>query len=105
MSYTVLFTVSNLIISRAYPGERQSLAGSVFNTVSQLGNSVGLAVVAALAASVTTHDSENPNFSTPFELGSGYHASFWTLFASMVLVCIISIWGLRKEGKVGGKSD
>ena len=33
----------------------QSLAGGVFSEVSQFGNSVGLAVTAAIAASVTEH--------------------------------------------------
>ncbi|OJD27574.1 hypothetical protein ACJ73_01032 [Blastomyces percursus] len=51
----LLFTVSNLVISDAFPADIQSLAGGVFNEVSQFGNSVGLAVTASIAASVTEH--------------------------------------------------
>ncbi|PYI01213.1 MFS general substrate transporter [Aspergillus sclerotiicarbonarius CBS 121057] len=52
---TVLWTVSSLVISRSFPGDSQALAGGVFNTISQLGNCVGLAITAAIAASVTAH--------------------------------------------------
>ena len=103
---SVLFTVSNLIISNAYPGKNQGLAGGVFNVMSQIGNSVGLAVTAAIAASVTIHGTPkdlNPN--GPEALLKGYHAAFWTMLASMVFVCCIAFWGLRKGGKVGRKIE
>lgn len=45
--------MSSLVISRAFPAGSQALAGGFFNTISQLWNSVGLAVVAAIADSVT----------------------------------------------------
>ncbi|RYP66130.1 hypothetical protein DL771_007964 [Monosporascus sp. 5C6A] len=91
----VLFTVSNLIISQAYPGKSQSLAGGVFNAVSQVGNSVGLAVTAAIASSVTQQSSSDD------ALLRGYHAAFWTCFAAMFLVVPITFFGLKKGGKVG----
>lgn len=107
---TVLFTVSNLIISKAYPGQKQALAGGVFNAISQLGNSVGLAVVAAVSASVSSHSAGegNPNDEAaqlPSVLLKGYQSAFWLMFGSMIFVCIFSFWGLRKEGKVGQKDD
>ncbi|KAL2865088.1 major facilitator superfamily domain-containing protein [Aspergillus lucknowensis] len=74
----VLFTVSNLIISRAYPGQNQALAGAVFNSVSQVGNSVGLAVSAAVAASVTEHSND--------DMLKGYQAAYWLMFAAMVVL-------------------
>ncbi|KAI0195520.1 major facilitator superfamily domain-containing protein [Astrocystis sublimbata] len=49
----VLFTVSNLVISDAFPPELQSLAGGVFNEIAQFGNAVGLAVAAAIAMAVS----------------------------------------------------
>ena len=106
---TVLFTVSNLIISKAYPDQKQALAGGVFNAVSQLGNSVGLAVVAAISSSVSAHksnqDSSDETSQDPSALLKGYQAGFWLMFGSMILVCFISFWGLRKEGKVGSKEE
>ena len=101
----VLFTVSNLIISNSYPGENQGLAGGVFSVVSMIGNSVGLAVSAAIAASVTMHKSKDEAMDNPTALLKGYHVSFWTLLGCMILVCIVTFWGLKDGGKVGEKED
>ncbi|KAL8895231.1 MAG: hypothetical protein Q9192_003764 [Flavoplaca navasiana] len=97
----VLFTVSNLIISNAYPGEEQSLAGGVFNQVSQIGNSVGLALTAAIAASITEHD----DATGVDALLKGYRAVFWTIFASMGVVVVVTFFGLKKGGLVGSKGS
>lgn len=87
-----------------------ALAGSVFNTISQLGNSVGLAVTAVIAASVTAHDNGLANdTSTSSQAGGqlleGYRAAYWTIFAGMVVVFLVSSLGLRHVGKVGNKQD
>ena len=96
----VLFTASNLVISNAYPVDVQSLAGGVFNEVCQLGNSVGLAVTAAIASSVTAHlTSPDPTEA----LLQGYRAAFWTIFAATVVVLPVSFFGLAKSGLVGKK--
>lgn len=63
----MFWTVSSLVISRAFSAESQALAGAIFNTVSQLGNSVGLAVTVAIAASITEHDA-NANSETTGQL-------------------------------------
>ncbi|CAF9934381.1 MAG: hypothetical protein HETSPECPRED_009211 [Heterodermia speciosa] len=97
----VLFTVSNIIISNAYPGEEQSLAGGVFNQVSQIGNSVGLAVTAAIAASVTEHSAATGADA----LLQGYRSVFWTVFAAMAVVVVVAFFGLKKGGLVGSKED
>ncbi|KAH0541696.1 hypothetical protein FGG08_003859 [Glutinoglossum americanum] len=95
-----LFTVSNIVIASVFPTETQGLAGGVFNTVSQIGKSVGLALVALIANSVT----ENSVFedkSSPEALLEGYRAAFWFLFALSVTSLSVSVWGLRKVGRVG----
>lgn len=98
----VLFTVSNLILSDAFPPELQSLAGGVFNEVSQFGNSVGLAVTAAIAASVDQHSHiDDPRLS----LMQGFRAAFWTIFAGTAAVFIICLFGLGKGGIVGKKNN
>lgn len=94
---TVLFSVSNLLISDAFPAEVQSLAGGVFNEVAQFGNAVGLAVTAAIAASVTEHSHAEGKTATM----DGYRAAFWTIFASTATVLIISIVGMRRVGTIG----
>ncbi|VTO88819.1 unnamed protein product [Fusarium graminearum] len=98
----VLFTVSNLVISDAYPPEMQSLAGGVFNEVAQFGNSVGLAITAAIAASVTEHSGITAREEA---LMKGYRAAFWTIFASCSTVTIVVWLGLKKGGIVGRKQD
>ena len=96
----VLFTVSNLVIAGAFSVQQQALAGGVFNSIAQMGNSVGLGVCATIAASTTGEDSMGPD-----QLLRGYRAAFWTMFASTIIVCAISLLGLGKGGKVGRKED
>jgi hypothetical protein len=98
----VLFTVSNLVISDAFPPEVQSLAGGVFNEVSQFGNSVGLAVTAAIAASITDRSTLERSEDA---LMKGYRAAFWTIFAGTVVVLAVSAFGLRHGGTVGKKNN
>lgn len=99
---SVLFTVSNLVISDAFPAETQSLAGAVFNVVAQLGNSVGLAVTAAIAASVTEHSDIKDH---GLALMEGFRAAFWTLFAATAAVVVVCFFGLQRGGVVGKKTD
>jgi hypothetical protein len=93
----VLFSISNLLISDAFPMEVQSLAGSLINEVAQFGNSVGLAVTAAIAASVTKH---SPNNDLRGEM-EGFRAAFWSIFASTAMVLVISCAGFRNAGIAG----
>ncbi|KAH7327420.1 major facilitator superfamily domain-containing protein [Rhexocercosporidium sp. MPI-PUGE-AT-0058] len=131
MSSDVLYTISNLIITSSFPPTKQSLAGGVFNTVSQIGNSVGLTVGAVIAASVSastssiasTSSSASFSFSksgtgTPGQRGGGvgrgngddvtrmldgYRATFYACFAAMIIVVGVGGWGLRGAGRVGGR--
>jgi hypothetical protein len=98
----VLFTVSNLVISEAFPAEVQSLAGGVFNEVAQFGNSAGLAVMAAISASMTER---SPSADHRAALMEGYRAAFWTIFAATAAVLVVSLVGLRKAGTVGKKEE
>ena len=50
ISSNVLFSISNLIITSTFSGRDQALAGGIFNTVTQLENSLGLAITAVVAA-------------------------------------------------------
>ncbi|KAJ8108404.1 hypothetical protein OPT61_g8196 [Boeremia exigua] len=100
----VLFTVSNLVITAVFPVRDQALAGSVFNTVAQIGKSVGLATSAVIAASVTQH-SKVANKESPTALMEGYRAAFWYMFAFSCATAVLFAWGLRGIGKVGMKRD
>ncbi|KAI1339192.1 major facilitator superfamily domain-containing protein [Xylariaceae sp. FL0016] len=94
----VLFSISNMVISDAFPQEDQSLAGAVFNEVAQFGNSVGLAITAVIAASVTEH---SKGYVGDAAVMQGYRAAFWTIFASTAAVLIISLISFRNTGIIG----
>lgn len=75
---------------------------------------MGLAVAAAIAASVTEQhasaaegldDRNNPVDNPRAALMEGYRAAFWAVFAATVLVVVVSYFGLEKGGTVGKKDE
>ncbi|KXJ94863.1 major facilitator superfamily domain-containing protein [Microdochium bolleyi] len=107
ISTDLLFNIANLVITTQFPSKRQALAGGVFNTVTQLGNSIGTAVTAMIAASVT--EAEMNGGASGAEAATatlkGYRGAFWACFAAAVISIVTSSVGLRKAGKVGAKKD
>ncbi|KAF2424447.1 integral membrane protein [Tothia fuscella] len=99
-----LFTVSNLVITSSFPSKTQALAGGVFNTVAQVGKSVGLAISAVIASTITMRSNITEKESAE-ALVAGYKAAFWYCFAGCVATLLSSAWGLRGIGKVGLKRD
>lgn len=103
VSTDLLFNVSNLVITSSFPSKDQALAGGIFNTVTQLGNSVGPAVTAIIASSVT-HAERNKVGAADATL-EGYRSALWTCFGLAVASAVVSTVGLRNAGKVGMKKD
>jgi nitrate/nitrite transporter NarK len=99
-----IFTIANLIITEVFPHEIHGLAGGVFNTIAQIGNSVGLAISAVVAGEVTKAK-EAAGEADASALLDGYRASFWTSLAASAVVVVIAGWGLRGSGKVGLKRE
>ncbi|KAL9041624.1 MAG: hypothetical protein Q9180_001161 [Flavoplaca navasiana] len=99
-----IFTVSNLLITSMFPPKTQGVAGGVFNTVSQTGKNVGLALSALIANQVTAH-TQSVDKHSPDALLAGYRAAFWFCAGLTGASLCISIWGLRNIGKVGQKKD
>jgi hypothetical protein len=100
----VLFIAGALIITNNFSASRQSLAGSILNTVFQFGSSVGLAVMAVISTSVSDvslHAGEQRTHA----LLEGYRAAFWTLLGMAVLYCFVGAIGLRGIGKIGLKKE
>lgn len=62
---------------------------------------MGLAVTAAIAASVTEHSAAIGADA----LLQGYRAVFWVIFTAMVLVVVVTFFGLKKGGLVGSKEE
>lgn len=104
LSTDILFTVGLLVVSDVFPAHMQALSGAVFNTCAQLGTAIGLTVTSVISASVTAA-SRDPDKASPGALMEGYRAVFWTMFAWMVVVCLVSALGLRRVGGVGVKRD
>jgi hypothetical protein len=95
----VLFTMAHLIITDVFPSNVHGLAGAVFNTVSQLGASVGMSTIAIVSHSVTT-SSQYADKHSPQALMEGYRAAFGVCFVLMVLSCFSAV-GLRPVGRLG----
>lgn len=100
----VLFTASNLVITNAFPDKTQALAGGVFNTVAQIGKSVGLAVSAVIANSIST-SLEHSGKPHPVVLLEGYRGAWWFCLGSSAAAVLISLVGLRNIGRLGVKRD
>ena len=95
-----LFTIASLVITSAFPPETQGLAGGVFHTISQVGKSVGIALVTLIAENATANSSHDEPRG-PEALMDGYRAGFWFCFALYLPALFATFWGLRKIGKVG----
>ena len=104
VSGDILFTVGLIIVSDVFPQHTQALAGGVFNTASQFGNSLGLAIM-QVVSTVTIAGSGSATSEPVDALLSGYRNSFWTMFALMASCACFGALGLRKTGKVGLKSE
>ena len=83
-----------------FSADDQALAGAVFNTVSQFGSSIGLAIAGVIAGSTKGHSIHESN-ADPAALVAGYRAVFWTCFGAMVTASIIGAIGLYNVGIVG----
>lgn len=99
-----IFTVSNLLISSSFPAETQRLAGGVFQTIAKISRTVSLALVTLIANNLSLAADADYRHS-PQGLLLGYRAAFWLCFGMVVTSLLVSIWGLRKIGKVGLKQE
>ncbi|WEW60141.1 hypothetical protein PRK78_005626 [Emydomyces testavorans] len=109
VSADTLFTVSNLVITSTFPAKMHGLAGGVFNTISQIGMSVGLAVAAVVANAVTGSLADGGESTRDEKVVQavlkGYRAAYWMSFAAGAVIVGLSWWGLRSIGKIGLKMD
>ncbi|OAQ99514.1 hypothetical protein LLEC1_01701 [Akanthomyces lecanii] len=60
----VLFTIAHIVITDVFPADMHALAGGVFNTVSQLGTSLGMSLV-AIVSNAVINGSEDPDKESP----------------------------------------
>lgn len=118
-SADVLFTVGLIIVSDNFTEETQALAGAVFNTVAQIGMSLGMGSCQVVA--LGTQDKQGGSSgggghgggddtgafedSESLAVLKGYRASYWLMFSYMIVCGVIAVVGLRKAGKVGLKRE
>lgn len=100
----VLYTISQLVITAEFPENTQALAGGVFNTIAQIGKSVGIALGAVVASSVTAKAQAGAD-SHEESLLEGYRAAWWLSFAETVACVFVTCISLRHLNKVGLKKD
>ncbi|KAF5493916.1 putative MFS-type transporter [Colletotrichum fructicola] len=111
LSGDTLFVVSALIITSTFPEGTQALASAVFNTFSQFGTAVGLAVVGVISSTVSQssqsshHAGNDSEDYSKDDLLKGYRASFWAMFAAAALTCVLGALGLRKVSNKGLKAE
>ena len=72
--------------------------------MSQLGISIGIAVLAVISNTVTD-GSAIPDKESPDALMQGFRAVFWTCFAMMVLSTLVGMWGLQGWKKIGTSKE
>jgi len=98
-----MYTISNLIITSLFPSRTQGVAGGVYNTIAQIGRSVGITTSALIASSTTAKLSSASQDGSA--LLAGYQAAFWYCLALYGVTLIVIWWGLRSVGKVGAKTE
>ncbi|QPH17585.1 hypothetical protein C2857_002449 [Epichloe festucae Fl1] len=102
VSVDVLFTVGLIIISDSFPDDTQALAGAVFNTASQFGQALSVAVMQIASTLVTKNSGASDKASAIME---GLRTSFWIMFGFMMLCTVLGAAGLQKTGRIGLKRD
>ncbi|KAI3570814.1 major facilitator superfamily domain-containing protein [Fusarium oxysporum f. sp. albedinis] len=98
-SIDVLFTIGLIIITEVFTEEQHAVAGAVFNTAAQLGNTMGLALMQVISTWVTKQQETAKPFTKA--LMEGYRATFWAMLALLLVCSIVGAIGLRRAGKVG----
>jgi len=64
-----------------------------------------LAVTAVVASSVTMAEMKAGVTEKKESLMDGYRVTFWLMFGVDIAVLVVVVWGLRKIGKVGLKTE
>ncbi|PON27761.1 integral membrane protein [Trichoderma gamsii] len=98
----LIYTIANLVVTSAFPAKTQALAGGVFQMLSQIGKSIGIASTSIIAQQVAaSSQSSNANEA----LLQGYKAGWWYNSGLRFVAALLSFWGLRNVGKLGVKID
>ncbi|EKM57838.1 uncharacterized protein PHACADRAFT_251711 [Phanerochaete carnosa HHB-10118-sp] len=108
-----VFASGSLFVAKISLPHEQSLAGALFQTMSQLGNSFGLAITTIIFNSVLAKDSKKAGVAVNksgtnapyFAQEDAYKAAMWGGFAFGVLGALLAAVFLRQVGIVGHRQD
>ncbi|KAI1745522.1 major facilitator superfamily domain-containing protein [Xylaria scruposa] len=98
----IIYTIANLIVTDAFPPSTQALAGGIFNTLAQIGKSVGIATTSALAGHITA---QGASIDSKTALLHGYKAGWFYNLALGFAAATVSFYGLKNTGKLGVKRE
>ncbi|KAJ5726895.1 MFS general substrate transporter [Penicillium malachiteum] len=98
----LMYTIAILVMTAAFPSQIQALAGGVFNMLSQIGKSVGIATSALIARQITA---ETGKLDSLESLLLVYKAGWWYNCSFGFLSVLVSFWGLRSIQKVEVKRE
>lgn len=88
------YSVLNLHICNGVDIHNQALAGALFNVVTRVGTSVGLAVTSAVSTGIQRLVAKRENVSDmtgPHILMPGYRAAAWVCFGMAIISVVISL--------------
>ncbi|KAG8736961.1 hypothetical protein FRC12_017342 [Ceratobasidium sp. 428] len=91
------YSVLNLHICNGVDIHNQALAGALFNVVTRVGTSVGLAVTSAVSTTIQRLAAKHENstdLTGPRVLMPGYRAAAWVCFGMAIISVIISLFRL-----------
>ncbi|KAF5353670.1 hypothetical protein D9758_008642 [Tetrapyrgos nigripes] len=111
-----VFASGTLFVAKVSVGHEQSVAGAVFQTMSQIGTSIGITVSTVVFNRVLVHNAERAgieleestlvasNVPKAAQLDA-FRAGQWTSFAFGMIATVLSIVFLRNVGIIGGPNS
>ncbi|MGW7381071.1 MFS transporter [Streptomyces sp. NPDC054794] len=97
LGLSVAFVQLTALSVDGVPGQNAGLAGGLVNTTRQVGGAIGLAALATLAGSVTTHASpRRPHLEA---LTAGYRAAFMVSAAILAVAALLALLLTRRAGR------
>ncbi|KAF8066838.1 putative efflux transporter [Lyophyllum atratum] len=96
-----VFSAGTLFIAKVAEPHEQSLAGGLFQTMTQLGTSLGVTVTTVIFNRVTSQKAASDITPSPIPTLDSYRAAQWGSFAFGVLATLLAIVFFRGVGIVG----
>lgn len=92
-----LYPGLSLFVMKSIPHEDQAMGAAIFQTIGQVGRSIGLAIATAIQLAVTDSPDRSDNIDRDALL-RGYRAADWFSFAIGVVAVMIAAYSFRGAG-------